>query len=83
MTTLSKLTRAQIEALDRIGRRRKAGVKIGSRPGPGWLSPSMFRKLESLGLVMMQSESQKLVMLTYPGEKLFTELHPHSKYRVK
>lgn len=83
MKQVKDLTRAQLEAINLIGRRRKAGVKIGQASRPGQISPAMFRKLESFGLVMRLSPGSKDIILTYPGEKVFTELHPRSKYRVK
>jgi len=75
------LTKAQLEAIDKIGRRRKAGAKIG--PGAGRVSMRMFRTLERRGLVMWQSEDHHLAMLTYPGERVWAKLHPTSRYAVR
>lgn len=77
---LPGLTPAQTAALDYIGNHRKTDVKVG--PGKP-ISQRMFNTLEKKRLVMWLNESKKTVMLTYPGERMWTKLHPTSKYRIK
>lgn len=73
-----KLTQAQRAALDYIGRHRKTTPKIGAGTP---CSDYMLRRLKRLGLVMMIDP--KTPMLTYPGERYFTKMHPHSKFAIK
>lgn len=70
-----KLTQSQRAAIDYIGRCRGKQVKIGPR-----LSEYMLRKLKRMGLVMQYAD---VIMLTYPGERQYTKMHPTSRYRVR
>lgn len=72
-----RLTISQKEALSYIGRNRKTGPKIGKGTP---CSEYMLRKLKNLGLVMQVDD---IILLTYLGERHFTKMHPHSKYRVR
>lgn len=72
-----KLTQSQRAALDYIGRHRKTNPKIGTGTP---CTEYMFNRLKKLGLVRKVGDA---VMLTYPGERQFTKIHPYSKWRVK
>lgn len=74
------LTKDQLNAIDKIGRSRRSRMKIGKgKP----ISTRMFNTLKKKGLVMWLDEAKKEIMLTYPGERIFTKLHPTSKYKIK
>lgn len=73
--TLKSLTKAQKEAIDFIGNHRKTDVRIGKH-----ISVRMFNILQKKGLVMRLG---KCCILTYPGERVWTLMHPHSKYAIK
>jgi len=80
MAKLPGLTDAETKALDTIGRHRKTKLKVGQgKP----ISTRMFNQLKRKGLVMWMDQQQTCVMLTAPGERLWTKLHPTSKYRLK
>lgn len=72
------LTKVQLEAIEIIGSHRKTHVKVGRQ-----ISLKTFNSLKRKGLVMWLSEDERTVMLTYPGERVWTALHPHSKWRVR
>lgn len=74
------LSKAELEAIDYIGRHRKTYTRVG-RGKP--ISTRMFNKLRKKHLVMWLDEDRRIVMLTYIGELVFTQLHPYSKYRIK
>lgn len=74
------LTKAELAAIEHIGSHRKTHTKVGSgRP----VSTRTFNSLERKKLVMWMSEEKQICMLTYNGERLWSSLHPSSKYRVK
>lgn len=78
--TISNLSKAELAAIEYIGSHRKTDVKVGAgRP----VSARTFNSLKKKLLVMWVSETKKTVMLTYNGERLWTRLHPSSKYRIK
>jgi hypothetical protein len=77
---LKNLTPAERAAIDCIGRHRKTDVKVGAGK---LISTRMFNQLQRKGLVMWLNENRRTLMLTYPGERLFTKMHPHSKYRIR
>lgn len=72
-----KLTPAQRAAISTIGRHGKSRVTIGKGKQ---LSVKTVNRLVQMGLVMWNGNS---IMLTYLGERQFTKLHPHSKYKIK
>ena len=74
--TFKHLTKAQRDAIDLIGRRRKSDVRIGKD-----ISAVTANRLIAMRLVMKIGE--KSLMLTYNGERIWSELHPNSKYRIK
>lgn len=74
LETFKRLTKTQQEALDLIGRRRKTKVIIGKD-----ISARTFNKLEKMGLAMRYGDNY--AMLTYRGERVWTAVHPNSKYR--
>jgi hypothetical protein len=72
-------TRAEIAAIEYIGSHRKSDVKVGTgKP----ISTRTFNSLAKKRLVMWISEDKKTVMLTANGERVWTQLHPNSKYRI-
>ena len=72
-------TRAELAAIDYIGSHRKTDVKVGTgKP----ISARIFNQLQRKRLVMWISEDRKTVMLTANGERVWTQLHPASKYRI-
>lgn len=71
-----KLTRTQRAAITHIGRHRRTSPKVGKGQP---VSRLMVNKLMRMGLVMKVSDH---FMLTYLGERVFTKLHPHSKYKI-
>lgn len=74
------LTKAELAAIEYIGSHRKTHTKVGiGRP----VSTRIFNSLQQKRLVMWLDESKKIAMFTYNGEKLWSKLHPTSKYRVK
>lgn len=73
------LTANEAAAIERIGRSRKRGVKIGV---PSGIPYPLFNRLRQKGLVMFADQKQTTAMLTYPGEQAYTKLHPKSKYRI-
>lgn len=74
------LSKAELAAIEYIGSHRKTAVKVGAgRPVSVRTFNSLARKL----LVMYSSESKQTAMLTYNGERLWSKLHPTSKYRIK
>lgn len=74
------LTKAELKAIDHIGLHRKTLTRVGPRRP---VSKRTFNSLRRKGLVMWLDEKKQIVMLTYPGERVFTTLHPYSKYRIK
>ncbi len=76
--TFKHLTKAQRDAIDLIGRRRKSDVRIGKD-----ISAVTANRLIAMRLVMTIGKEQKSLMLTYNGERIWTALHPNSKYRIK
>ena len=76
----TNLSKAELAAIEYIGSHRKSDVKVGTgRP----VSARTFNSLKKKLLVMWLSEDKQIVMLTYNGERLWTRLHPTSKYRIK
>lgn len=73
-----RITRAMTKAIDYIGRHRKTKTKVGRD-----ISAVTANRLFDAHLIMWLDEKRKLVMLTYPGERLFTKMHPYSKYKIK
>jgi hypothetical protein len=73
-----RLTEAMKKAIDYIGRHRKSETKVGRD-----ISAVTANRLFRAKYIMWLDEKKKLVMLTYNGERVFTKLHPHSKYRIK
>ena len=72
-------TKAEIAAIEYIGSHRKTDVKVGTgKP----ISTRIFNQLQRKRLVMWLSEDKKIVMLTANGERVWTQLHPTSKYRL-
>lgn len=74
-----QLTPAQRQAISTIGRHRKTFARYGKGKD---ISTRMFNTLKAKRLVMVVDEHKKTVMLTYPGECVFTALHPYSKYAI-
>lgn len=73
------LTTHQLAAIDRIGRRRRTSARVGQGKQ---VSAIMFNRLKKMHLVMWLDEAKKECMLTAQGERVFTRLHPRSKYRI-
>lgn len=71
-----KLTPTQMAAITCIGRHRRSRVTVGNGKQ---VSVRTLNALVKMGLVMWNGNS---VMLTYMGERAFTKLHPHSKYKI-
>lgn len=65
------------EAIDYIGSHRKTGTKPHLKSCP--LAMTMAKQLVKSHLAMWNGDR---IMLTYNGERVFTRLHPHSKYRI-
>lgn len=81
-STIKSLSPAERRAIEYIGSHRTG--KNPARVGKGRpISTRTFNCLKSKGLVMWASESKKEAMLTYPGERVWSYLHPHSKYKVR
>lgn len=75
-----KLTKAEIAAIEYLGSHRKSRVKVGTgKP----ISTRIFNQLERKGAVMWLDEGRKIAMLTYGGERVWTQLHPTSKYKIR
>lgn len=72
------MTKAMIAAIDFIGRHRKTKTKVGRD-----ISVVTANRLFRAKCIMWLDEKRRLVMLTYNGERVFTKLHPYSKYRIK
>lgn len=72
------MTKAMIKAIDYIGRHRKSKTKVGRD-----ISAVTANRLLRARLIMWQDEQKRTVMLTFNGERVFTKLHPYSKYRIK
>jgi hypothetical protein len=77
MARIMNLSPAQLAAVEKIGRRRRSCVRV-----PQDVSWVTARSLKRRGLVMLYSYPPR-VMFTYQGERLWTQLHPTSKYKVK
>lgn len=75
-----QLTKTMLEAIDHIGRHRKTGVILRRKSCS--VSVRTANKLIHLGYVMWIEENRS-IMLTYKGERVFTALHPTSKWRIK
>lgn len=74
------LSKAELAAIEHIGSHRKTHTKVGAgRP----VSTRTFNALARKRLVMWLDEKKTIAMLTYNGERLWTQLHPTSKYRIK
>lgn len=72
----SWMTPAIRDAIEKIGRRRKKNrVKAGKD-----ISWKTFKRLQQYRLVMLYGDD--CVMFTYNGERIWSELHPNSKYRI-
>lgn len=75
-----KLTRAEIAAIEYLGSHRKSDVKVGTgKP----ISTRTFNQLQHKGCVMWIDEQKHIAMLTYNGERVWTRLHPTSKYKIR
>jgi hypothetical protein len=73
------LTKAELAAIEYIGRHRKTDVKVGTgKP----ISSRIFNQLQRKRLVMWMDEKRSVAMLTANGERVWTKLHPTSKYRI-
>lgn len=72
------LTRTELKALDYIGRHRKSDVKPHRKSCR--VSMRTANRLVLYHYCMWNDDS---IMLTYRGERLFTALHPYSKWRIK
>jgi hypothetical protein len=71
-----KFSRAELRAIDYIGNHRKTHARVGKgKP----ISTRIFNQLRRKGLVMWL-EDGKTCMLTYPGELVWSKMHPFSKY---
>lgn len=73
-----RLTRAEQAAIELLGRRRKSHTKYGQGRE---ISTRLFNQLQRKGL-LMEIGTSGYIMLTYSGEKVWTQLHPNSKYRI-
>lgn len=73
------LSKAEREAVDYIGRHRKTKVSVGKGRA---ISTRMFNQLKRKGLVMWANQDRTHAMLTAPGERVWTKMHPTSKYRI-
>jgi len=71
------MTKTMIRAISYIGLHRKTKTKVGRD-----ISVITANRLFRAKLIMWLDEKKKLVMLTYNGERVFTTLHPYSKYRI-
>lgn len=77
MARIMNLSPAQLAAVEKIGRRRYSGVHV-----PRDVSWVTARSLERRRLIMFYGHPSK-IMFTFNGERLWTQLHPTSKYKVK
>lgn len=71
------LTPAMLKAIDYIGRHRKTDVK--PRRKACAISIYMANKLVKYHFAMWWGDT---LMLTVRGERIFTALHPHSKWAI-
>lgn len=75
-----QLTKAMLKAIDYIGRHRKSDVIPSRKSCP--LSMYMANKLVKYHYAMWRAGGCVL-MLTYKGERLFSALHPNSKWKIE
>lgn len=76
-----KLTKTMIKAIDYIGRHRKTSVN--PRLKSCGLSMRTANKLVYYHYAMWSYRDQGNLILTLKGERVFTALHPTSKWSIK
>ena len=72
------MTKVQLAALDYIGSHRKTGTYPHRKS-----CPVSVRTANFLVKIKFAMWNGKQLILTYEGEKRWSERHPHSKYAVK
>lgn len=84
-TSLNKrYGKAVVDAVDYLGRSRRTKSYPHRADCP--ISVRTANKMIRLRLAMVGSHNRHgkpWIMLTYNGERLYTALHPHSKYAIK
>jgi hypothetical protein len=79
-----RLTDTDLQAIEHVGRHRKTTTYPHRKSCP--VSVRTTNKLMKRGYIMTCGSGDDIksgVMLTYPGERIFTALFPYSKWKIK